>query len=130
MATDLTKRQKDVLRLVREGKNPTEIGKELGISSQGVHGHMRRLRDRGLLPAADRAKPAGRPRATANHKVSPTSALEAVRATVREQLEAIDARQAAIEREITALTEERDQLDTARTELQSRFGDASEASEK
>jgi DNA-binding CsgD family transcriptional regulator len=42
--SDLTERQRDVLRLVREGKSPTEIGKELSISSQGVHGHMRRLR--------------------------------------------------------------------------------------
>jgi FixJ family two-component response regulator len=33
---ELTERQRDVLRLVREGKNPTEIGKELEISSQGV----------------------------------------------------------------------------------------------
>jgi DNA-binding CsgD family transcriptional regulator len=41
---ELTERQRDVLRLVREGKNPTEIGKELEISSQGVHGHLRRLR--------------------------------------------------------------------------------------
>jgi FixJ family two-component response regulator len=97
MADDeLTERQGEVLNLVRAGRNPTEIGKELGISSQGVHGHIRRLRERGLLPEAGATtKPARpRPRATQNHKVSASSALEAVRTPVRAQVEAMDVRQA------------------------------------
>jgi predicted ArsR family transcriptional regulator len=52
----LTERQADVLRLYREGKSPTEIGKELDISSQGVHGHLRRLRAHGLIEG-DTPKP-------------------------------------------------------------------------
>lgn len=51
-----TERQTAVLEMHKAGLSPTEIGRELGITSQGVHGHLRRLRKRGLLPSKPNAR--------------------------------------------------------------------------
>ena len=122
----LTDRQRDVLRLHREGKNPTEIGKALGISSQGVHGHLGRLRNHGLI--ADDAPTAARTRSSSRRRVGqpafdPARALDAVRATVRAQEEAILARQAEIDEQIAALQAERGELDSPLAELRRFYGE-------
>jgi predicted ArsR family transcriptional regulator len=116
----LTERQRNVLHLVREGKNPTDIGKELGVSSQAVHGHLRKLRDLGFI-----SEPAGPPRGAAARKangrrepVEPESALLAVQRAINEQLALVDARMAEIGAEITALEDERTRLEVTRQRLQ------------
>jgi DNA-binding CsgD family transcriptional regulator len=120
----LTDRQRDVLRLVREGRNPTEIGRELGISSQGVHGHLRRLRDRGLVEAAAPAKPAARKRSANDRQphaaagFDPKSAIAAVQQAIVEQREQLDTREAEIDAQITQLRDEKKLITATRKELE------------
>lgn len=115
---ELTDRQRAVLRLTQEGSNPTEIAREIGITSQGVHGHLRKLRQMKLLP--ERQGAARRPTRPADggDVVSAENALAAVRRAVEEQAEAILARQQAIDLEIAALEHERVELEKALAELE------------
>jgi predicted ArsR family transcriptional regulator len=119
-AVDLTDRQTDVLRLTREGKSPTEIGRELGISSQGVHGHLRRLREAGLvepLTAPKRAakRPAARDSGAA---FDPQDTIRAVVQEITAQLDALDAREQQVDATIAELKDEKRRIALARTELQ------------
>jgi DNA-binding NarL/FixJ family response regulator len=45
-AVALTRRERDVVRLVADGRSNDEIGVSLGISTKTVEGHLRRLFDR------------------------------------------------------------------------------------
>lgn len=118
---DLTDRQRDVLRLLREGKNPTEIGRELGISSQGVQGHMRRLRQKGL------AEPAASPRTVApaaNARTrgpaapfDPASTIAAVQQAIADERAKLDRREAEINAEFERLRAEQQAITDARNEL-------------
>ena len=121
MPEELTARQQDVLRLTQEGKNPTEIGRELGISSQGVHGHLRKLRQSGHLPSdANPARPRPR-RASADGGRTPFNAagtLAAVQATINEQHARLNAREEEIDGQITALRAEKAEIGKIRKELE------------
>lgn len=108
---DLTDRQKAVLELVRKGKSPTAIGKELGISSQGVHGHLRKLRERGLVDS----EPVRSKKPRNGVTVNPAKALEAVRAAIDEQ------EQALLQR-LSDIDEERQALDGEAAEIQATLG--------
>jgi DNA-binding CsgD family transcriptional regulator len=44
-----TRKQQQVLDYLRNGKTPAHIAKRMGISTNGVYGHMRKLRKMGLL---------------------------------------------------------------------------------
>lgn len=112
----LTARQADVLRLTREGKNPTQIGEELGISSQGVHGHLRRLREKDLVPAANERTP--RRAAPRVLRSKPADAMAAVRATAAEQDRQLAARLDEIEGEQDALKAEKAAIVKTRKELE------------
>jgi DNA-binding MarR family transcriptional regulator len=119
---DLTDRQRDVLRLYREAKSPTEIGRALQISSQGVHGHLRRLRQKGLIEPLQRA-----PRATtaeaapsderARQRLAASLALKTVHETIAQQEQLIDSRQAAIREQIAELQAEYEDLSASKREL-------------
>lgn len=109
----LTERQRDVLRLHQQGKSPTEIGKELEISSQGVHGHLRRLRDKGLIEGEPRRKP--QPTSGA---FDASMALKTVRETIAEQTTLIRNRQTEIDQLIRELGAERTRLDETLAELE------------
>jgi predicted ArsR family transcriptional regulator len=132
---ELTERKRDVLRLVREGKNPTEIGKELEISSQGVHGHLRRLRTHGLIEEGQlaTAKPAARkPRAapaTSNARPSfdPASTIRVVVQAINEQRNELDRREEQIDAEIARLQDEKRAIGAARKELHKLIPAGSEA---
>ena len=122
--SELTDRQRDVLRLHRDGRNPTEIGKELGISSQGVHGHLRRLRGHGLIEdGAPAAKPAARKRsANERHRgaasaFDPAAAIAAVQQAITQQHTQLDDREAEIDAEIARLRDEKKAIAAARAEL-------------
>jgi hypothetical protein len=121
---ELTERQRDVLRLVREGKNPTEIGKELEISSQGVHGHLRRLRAHGLIegdaaPATAAApKPSRRPSARNATPFDPASTIRVVVQAIATQLSELDRREETVDAEIARLGDEKKAIGAARKELQ------------
>lgn len=49
-APKLTSKQKKVVTALEAGKSPKDIAKSMGISVNGVHGHIRRLRKIGALP--------------------------------------------------------------------------------
>jgi predicted ArsR family transcriptional regulator len=115
---NLTERQADVLRLTQEGKNPTDVGRELGISSQGVHGHLRRLRAKGLLPDEE---PRPRARRRNGRTPAPVDYLSAIReAAERAEREILD-RQAEIDAEIADLKREREALDGALGEVRQKL---------
>jgi predicted ArsR family transcriptional regulator len=115
---NLTERQADVLRLTQEGKNPTDVGRELGISSQGVHGHLRRLRAKGLLPDEE---PRPRARRRNGRTPAPVDYLSAIReAAERAEREILD-RQAEIDAEIADLKREREALDGALEEVRQKL---------
>jgi predicted ArsR family transcriptional regulator len=115
---NLTERQADVLRLTQEGKNPTDVGRELGISSQGVHGHLRRLRAKGLLPDEE---PRPRARRRNGRTPAPVDYLSAIRAAAeRAEREILD-RQAEIDAEIADLKREREALDGALEEVRQKL---------
>jgi predicted ArsR family transcriptional regulator len=131
---ELTERQRDVLRLVREGKNPTEIGKELEISSQGVHGHLRRLRTHGLIEEGQlaTAKPAARkpraaPATNARPSFDPASTIRVVVQAIKEQRNELDRREEEIDAEIARLQDEKRAIGAARQELHKLTPDGSEA---
>jgi DNA-binding Lrp family transcriptional regulator len=104
-----------VLRLHRAGKNPTEIGEELGISSQGVHGHFRRLRDRGLMEGKT-ATSTPKPAAT-DRPVDAASALDAVRQAAATQRQQLVDRKAEIDREVKSLKKQDGEIDAAIAEI-------------
>jgi predicted ArsR family transcriptional regulator len=115
---NLTERQADVLRLTQEGMNPTDVGRELGISSQGVHGHLRRLRAKGLLPDEE---PRPRARRRNGRTPAPVDYLSAIReAAERAEREILD-RQAEIDAEIADLKREREALDGALEEVRQKL---------
>lgn len=69
----LSEKQAEVLKLHNEGKNATEIAKTMGIKPNGVHAHIRRLRGKGVIPAAassngSRKSSTRKPRAAAAKK--------------------------------------------------------------
>jgi len=103
---DLTERQREVLRLHEEGKTPTEIGQTLGITSQNVHGHFKRLRRRGLMG------PAGGPRA------AQSDILADIRRVLQEKERDVDARLREIATSIQALETEREALVATRAQIE------------
>lgn len=108
----LTDRQREVLRLAQEGKSPTEIGKELGISSQGVHGHMRRLAAHGLIEREPRR------RADNGRPIRPADSLETVRRTAKAEIATLKRRLEALDRDMAKLGEEREEIEAAIADLQ------------
>lgn len=112
--TDLTERQQQVLALHREGKNPTDIGRELSITSQGVHGHLRRLAARGLV---ELERPARARDDVPNGRLDPDEALRAVRQAAIEQVHVVTQRLTAIDGEIEALRNEKKGLQKALEKL-------------
>lgn len=113
----LTDKQREVLTLVREGKNPTEIGAALGVTSQAVHGHLRRLRGHGLLPDEPTKPGRAASRARKNGIFDPEDALAAVRSTIETQKAALNQREAQVRSEIEALTQELEQIEFTRKAL-------------
>lgn len=120
----LTDRQRDVLRLHGEGKNPTEIGEALEISSQGVHGHLRRLRQKGLVEDAGPARGPAAKRRGNGRPITADDALEAVRATARAKRDELVGRKDEISVEIEALRTEAQKIDTTVAELDAMVGAA------
>jgi predicted ArsR family transcriptional regulator len=117
----LTERQQQVLKLTTEGKNPTEIGEALGISSQAVHGHFRRLRAHGLLNGGTSA-----PAPSSKHSIAATlkSAMSAIDRTIAEQRKEIERSIAQLERnreqfkaQITKIDQDKREAEKALKEL-------------
>lgn len=122
MSTQLTERQQAVLALTQENKNPTEIGKELGISSQGVHGHLRKLRAAGLLPELAGKKAADNGR---SDTVTAAGAFREIQQSIARQqrdlatqLPRIDKAIEAKQDEIKALKRERSEAEKAIARLE------------
>jgi biotin operon repressor len=104
---DLTERQRDILALVKQGQSATEIGRALGISSQGVHGHFQRLRSKGIeIPTQNGTHKASR-RAPGDGGAPSGKALAAAQDAIKEHERRLLARVAEIDAEIRALQQER-----------------------
>jgi predicted ArsR family transcriptional regulator len=123
-SADITDKQREVLSLVEEGKTPTEIGKAMDISSQAVHGHLRRLREAGVLPpaapkpvATTARRPAAPSVASSNARLDTHSVLNAVKLAAAQQRDALNGREAAIDAQIETLKAEKKGIADARKEL-------------
>ena len=112
----LTDRQREVLRLHREGKNPTEIGRLIGISSQGVHGHFRRLVEHGHLEPRSRGLSSGAAR------FDPDEPFANVLAAIAVELQRAEQRNCEIDEEIAGLAHERAELADTITKLHALAG--------
>jgi predicted ArsR family transcriptional regulator len=115
--TNLSERAQQVLALTKDGKNPTEIGEQLGITSQGVHGHLRRLREKALLPP----DPKARTKAPANGPVrdfNAAVAFDEVRRSIERQRHGLDEHIAGIDRELERLEERKKALKKERTDAE------------
>jgi DNA-binding CsgD family transcriptional regulator len=114
----LTEKQQQVLDLLAQDKTPTQIAEALNITSQGVHGHMQRLRRRGLIPGE--AAPSqgarrnrGSRKAATSAGITPTDAFAEVRASIDAQRQGLTARASELDQEIDDLKAE---IDRRRTE--------------
>lgn len=118
MTTDqLSERATQVLTLTKAGKNPTDIGAELGITSQAVHGHLRRLRDKDLLPPDPKAKAKAR---TENGRPDFTvdTAFAEVRASIARQRDDLDTYMVEVDRELERIEERKKELKKERAEAE------------
>lgn len=119
---DVSPRAAEVLALTKEGKNPTEIGTQLGITSQAVHGHLRRLRDKGLLPPDPRARgKAGTD--NGRSEFSAAGAFREVRASIARQQQELDRHMAGLDRQL-------EELDRRKNEIKQERKDAEKAKER
>lgn len=123
--SELTERQQAVLRLHREGKGPTEIGRELDISSQAVHGHYRRLRAHGLIeetsprvPATRQRPGSARPARNGAEPFDPASTIRVVVQTITAQIGELNSREQEIDDEVERLKGEKKAIAKARAELE------------
>lgn len=123
--TQLSERQKQVLEGIQAKKTPAEIAKEMHISVNGVHGHIRRLRASGALP---KAKPRKAVKAKATKKVKTASSTpkrkpssngrrKVSRARLNPVVAAMRKANAAAEKRIAAIDAEVEKLSTERKEL-------------
>lgn len=102
--TKLTSRQKTVVDGIKGKKTPQAIAAEMGISVNGVYGHMHRLRKAGLIPTTSRRAPSrngSRRNARANNPV--VEALRVAHAQADNRLKEIDSSIAGLEGERKAI---------------------------
>lgn len=122
MAREVTKRQQVVLDGLAAKKTPDEIAKQMGISVNGVYGHIRRLKKAGLLSA--NGKKRGRPRGSAR-KSRPRASRNSRRnvgvetPVIRKMLDA----RADVEKRRAAIRDERAKLDAEDLALEAALND-------
>jgi DNA-binding CsgD family transcriptional regulator len=104
----LTEKQQQVLDLLAQDKTPTQIAEALNITSQGVHGHMQRLRRRGLIPG-EAAPSQGARRNRGSRKAATSAGITPTDA----QRQGLTARASELDQEIDDLKAE---IDRRRTE--------------
>lgn len=110
MTTDnVSPRAAEVLALHKDGQNPTQIGQALGISSQAVHGHLRRLREKELLPPDPKAKTKAA-KDTNGRSFSAEAAFAEVRASIERQQRDLDTYIIDVDREIERLDDRKAEL--------------------
>jgi DNA-binding CsgD family transcriptional regulator len=105
----ITARQREVLRLTAAGHSPTEVGRALGISSQAVHGHFRRVRVNGHAVPCRRQRSADLA-APSLSRVTADGALAAVSASIIEHERLVATRLDEVAAQIDELQRERTSL--------------------
>jgi DNA-binding CsgD family transcriptional regulator len=98
----LTKRQKEVLRLTRRGMKPRQISERLGVGVNAVYAHMSRLRASGHLES----KKAAAPEPPAKEAKTLNGTVEQAAELCRQFVAEADARKDEILKEIEALRAE------------------------
>lgn len=111
MSAKLTDAQRQVLELREQGLSPTQIGREMGITSQAVQGHLRRLRAKGAV------EPLRRRGRGASLAFDPGAAIEAVQHAIAAQRAAASARLGELDEQIKALQAEKKVVQRTITEL-------------
>lgn len=109
----LAKKQAEVLGLLEGGKTPVEVAKKLGISPNGVYGHMRRIEAKGYAvprgksnASPAKAKRRGRPKASSNGS-GPVGAIDA---GIKKLIQQAETRSKAIKVEADKITAEQNVL--------------------
>lgn len=114
-----TKKQQTVLGLLAEGKDATAIAKRMKISTNGVYGHIRKLREKGLIDAD--GKPANGGAATVAAAESNGHRPESVGQVdemVKAAIVTIEGRESEIDKRLFANAEERAKLDAEAKQLE------------
>ncbi len=111
----LTKKQKQVLGYIAKGKTPKQIATRMGISVNGVYGHIRKLKAINALDANGKPPAAeASPSASNGHD---GKALKEVESLIKAAQGAADARQAEIDEAIRGIDREVDRLSEQRRSL-------------
>lgn len=117
--TPLSPRQAEVLAMLKDDKTTGEIAAHMKITTQGVHGHIRRLRERGFLPATPARKAPTRKAVSIDDTLDP---LRTVIERQREQLLRQDIhlrnQTQELQQEIADLAKERDAIQVALERLE------------
>lgn len=133
----LSKKQQQVLKLLREGKTPAEIAKQIKATRSAVYGHMSRIKGKGVaLPEHEAASTSGNGR-SANGGPSPSAsarpfdvlngfaldlneveertrvAIEEIDARAHERLKDVQAERATLQERVEWLNEEEGQINEA-----------------
>lgn len=101
----LAPKQKRVLDLLNKGKSPTETAKALGISVNGIYGHMRRIEAKGYaVPRSTNGRSASRKTRT---KASPNGSgpIDKIDSGIARLIEQAEDRAKEIEVEAMATNE-------------------------
>jgi hypothetical protein len=115
----LSKKQKKVYDLLQKGKTPKEVASKMGISVNGVYGHMRRIENAGFeVPRSGRGGSSGRTETPAP-AASPNGggAVSQVDIGVEALVKTIEDRIGSIKEEADEISDEREKLDVRTEEL-------------
>lgn len=106
-----TAKQAKVLGYVKEGKTPAEIAKRLRITTNGVYGHIRKLKAKGLIDGGD-------PAPASSNGSHPTASLEEVHLILAKAKDTAAARVEAIQDRLTAIKATAEELANEREGLE------------
>lgn len=119
-----TERQQEVLDLIEQGKTVAEMAKALKLTENGVRSHIKRLKQRGLVPKSFASRGGGsRRRRTSNTSraaATPNRATAVTASNGSVHLDGIPALDEAIKQMAARqaeLTDERDSIDARAEEL-------------
>lgn len=118
-----TRKQAQVLGLLKQGLRPREIAKRMKVTPNAVYAHQRTLREKGLLPepTGDAVEASPAPPAATNGRSESATEVAALAQDVMEKaagrLASIDDRQEAIDKETERLAAEKAKLQAEADEL-------------
>lgn len=136
MAQNITPAQQRVLQKLERGGTPKQIARDLRISVNGVYSHMRKLREKGVIPEngsrpqaeVEEAPASVSPNGSSGNGASET--LAGVREVVSVQIKTMQERMNDIDNRVESITDESNRLEQERADLESERTMLADASTK